>query len=235
MYYAKISDHARRLIADAVDKGRDLDRLELAITPFARDTILRGATPADRVEGGSLSISQDGLQWLGLPARVVSSSYELNDGLGFGVALRERDDKKEGPGEYGRARFLVNAAKAQLAEEAASLHEARARIAALLERVREVEAVRERAGQLLAEELAKRAEALHQRDEALAALMALGVMPDGYCFCPLGLPDRSGHTGECVEANRVISNSKAREPKRTAAQKAANMPGGHQRRSANRY
>ena len=48
-------------------------------------------------------------------------------------------------------------------------------------------------------------------DELVDALKALGVMPDGYCWCAHDRdPKKDNHTGECVAAKKVIHSAEAR-------------------------
>lgn len=49
-----------------------------------------------------------------------------------------------------------------------------------------------------------------QRDELLESLTALGVMPDGYCFCHQNrdpLKTDNEHTGECRDARAAIAKA----------------------------
>ena len=42
-------------------------------------------------------------------------------------------------------------------------------------------------------------------EDLLGVLCALGVLPDGFCFCHDAAQQRSGHAGECRDARRVLA------------------------------
>lgn len=43
------------------------------------------------------------------------------------------------------------------------------------------------------------------RENLITALCALGVKPDGYCFCLTEKQAKDGHTGECREARAALA------------------------------
>lgn len=47
--------------------------------------------------------------------------------------------------------------------------------------------------------------------DLLSALQALGVKPDGYCFCLNEVQVAQGHTGECRDACATIARADGRE------------------------
>ena len=50
-----------------------------------------------------------------------------------------------------------------------------------------------------------------QNADLVAALVALGAKPDGYCFCINQEQIEAGHTGECKDARQALAKCNCRK------------------------